>query len=242
MRPRFKRFWLNPTVVTFLPDELANFALWLEGPYETWQDNAFSVDAVLTNDPLGGWKDRSTSLRHATQATAANKPSLLAADKNGLDTVRFDGVDDRLVLASSIALTGDCTIYIVSKSRSVASTNVTYFGGVTTPFVRQNNSTTLQIRNDASTLLGITHGALVTDQWGILVATRSGSSWTRHYNGVADGTGTLAGTITLDRMGCFASTGFINNDFAAALIYTSAHSDLDRGKVTDYLNSRYAIY
>jgi len=70
----------------------------------------FYVDAILWHDASDAssitdtgtftWLDKSVSGYHSTQSTSGNKPVSTPAGLNGLNTVRFDGVDDFLTMAS----------------------------------------------------------------------------------------------------------------------------------------------
>ncbi len=66
-------------------------------------------------DPVTGiWTDTSGNNNHATQGTAASRPSLVANQTaNGSAAVSFDGADDSLNLLSAIPVTSDAAGYTV---------------------------------------------------------------------------------------------------------------------------------
>ena len=73
-------------------------ALWLDAA-----DSAtlFSVTSGSTpsgaDSVVGRWEDKSGNARHITQAANGLRPLRKIAVQNGLDVVRFDGVDDRML-------------------------------------------------------------------------------------------------------------------------------------------------
>jgi hypothetical protein len=79
------------------PLSLSGLQLWLDG-----SDSATLFDAttggslVAVDGGVARWEDKSGYSRHFTQGTSANRPIRKAADINGLDCLRFDGVNDVL--------------------------------------------------------------------------------------------------------------------------------------------------
>lgn len=87
-----------------------------------WKAN----DLVLANnDPVSSWADASGNTRTMLQATGANQPLFKTAIYNGLPTVRYDGTNDTLALASTVALAGAFTLLLVG---AVTLTNSLAFG------------------------------------------------------------------------------------------------------------------
>lgn len=60
-------------------------ALWLDAN----DSNTITLDAGAVSE----WRDKSGNNRHATQATASNRPLLVTGGLNGTDVIRFDGGD-----------------------------------------------------------------------------------------------------------------------------------------------------
>lgn len=94
-------------------------ALWFAGNAadligNVFQDSAGTVQATDT-DPIGFLKDRSNNLYSATQATAANKPTL-ELQANGYYGMRFDGVNDGLVANTSVPARAAHTVIVSAKS------------------------------------------------------------------------------------------------------------------------------
>jgi hypothetical protein len=84
----------------FDPSKLPGLQLWLRADRGLYQDSALTTPAVADGDPVGGWKDQSGQGRHATQATAAARPTLVLGPTGlgGQRALLFDGVDDQLLL------------------------------------------------------------------------------------------------------------------------------------------------
>lgn len=79
---------------------------------------SFVADEVIGSqgDPVGAWPDGSGNGRNATQSTAAAKPTLQRAAYNGHNALRFDGVDDVLVVANTLLpFTNTVTLLAVFK-------------------------------------------------------------------------------------------------------------------------------
>lgn len=74
------------------------------------------VASLADGAAIASWTDASGSGNHATQGTASRRPILVTNDfgPNGRAAVRFDGVDDQLVLPPVV--TGDFTIVVVFRS------------------------------------------------------------------------------------------------------------------------------
>ncbi len=78
------------------------------------------------------WTDESGMTNHATQATAANRPTYRAGVQNGLPVVRFDGTDDRLAYNGAVLVNTDYTIFIVEGRTDPKANNYVLRGSVGT--------------------------------------------------------------------------------------------------------------
>ena len=104
------------------PLDLSGCVLWLDGSQESYANGA----AVPT------WTDRSGNGNHATQATAANRPTYDAVTQG----IKFDGVNDFLVLPVGLFDIGAGSTYIAgfyselaSQRYMLAATDTTSPGG-----------------------------------------------------------------------------------------------------------------
>lgn len=83
----------SPTVNGPAPQSVPNLALWLD---------ASALAGLGDGAPVSSWNDRSGQGHHATQATAASRPTLRTTALNGMPAVRFDGSDDFLALTGAV--------------------------------------------------------------------------------------------------------------------------------------------
>lgn len=112
MNPRL----LRPLATGFNPRQISGLALWLDAADSTtlFQNSDGTTPATSANDPVGYWRDKSGNNRHATQATAGNRPAY-AGSMNGRGVLTFDGTSDRL-LGSVPAITAlPATIIAVAR-------------------------------------------------------------------------------------------------------------------------------
>lgn len=102
--------------------------------------------ALVDGDPVSSFTDRSGNGRHATQATAAKKPTFKTgiAGFNGNPCLQFDGVDD--VLATPAFGLGVFTIIAVWKA---SANGVVYFlknsGGAGAPYLYTSTGMTSEL-------------------------------------------------------------------------------------------------
>jgi len=96
----------SSTTSSFVPTSLAGLELWDDA------SDAASITAAAA--AVSRWADKSGSANDATQATAADQPTLSAASIDGLPAVVFDGTNDSLTLATPLPV-ADVTIAAVVK-------------------------------------------------------------------------------------------------------------------------------
>lgn len=80
---------------------------------------ASSITGLVNGDPVATWPDVSGNARHATQATAAKRPTWVTGVLNGKAVVRFDDVDDGMV--TGLTQTSDFSAWIVYNYRQAAA-------------------------------------------------------------------------------------------------------------------------
>jgi hypothetical protein len=83
---------------------------------------AFWYDATLSTYESGTWHDLSGSGNHASQAAAPQRPSL-ALDGMGRQVLRFDGVDDALLVDTPPDLSAGLTLFVVYRVRTPVDFN-----------------------------------------------------------------------------------------------------------------------
>jgi hypothetical protein len=104
----------------------AGVALWLDAA----DDASF---AYHSGQAVSTWTERSAAALEATSVDADVAPTRVAAALNGRPVVRFDGVDDELVMtgvdAFSEATDGDYTLFLVVRTTTEGSGDIFYAEG-----------------------------------------------------------------------------------------------------------------
>lgn len=78
---------------------------------------AFWYDAMLSTYADGTWHDLSGNTNHAAQPTASQQPSH-TIDEAGRQVLRFDGVNDALLVDTPPDLSGGFTLFVVYRVRT----------------------------------------------------------------------------------------------------------------------------
>jgi len=116
---------MNPRTLrpssTFTPKNISGLALWLDAADGStlFQNSDGTTPATATSDPVGYWRDKSGNNRHATQATAANRPTISATTQNGRRTLALDGSNDMWTAPGGQALKDGATLIAAYFSGSV---------------------------------------------------------------------------------------------------------------------------
>lgn len=236
----------------FLPTHIAGCKLWLRADRGLWQDAARTTPATADGDPIGAWEDLSGNGNHATQSTAAAKPTLKLGVMNGQPVIRFDGVDDWLA-TGNLSLTS-FTIILVFKASAPTSIVYEHSPNVNT--------------NDGNYMLATTAATVAVKRSGLMSAKNLSVNWgndnimriaRQNYEGThASHTLSLNGTVqtltdhTVNNPGTIAANtplylgarGGVSNyatcDFAEMIVYSPALSAEEK-RNERYCGSRYAI-
>lgn len=228
----------------FLPSDISGLVQWLS---DTGSDPA-------------EWPDISTNGYHATQATAAFRPSIQTGILNGRQVRRFDGTNDYLV-ATSLPLTAiSFTVFLVGKHatkpwtgninndlQAYLDTGISGSSGWilnTEPFVAAgrigfaaypSSSSVGRIGADNTYQVlcarRVQGGANSVAINGSITADGNTLNWVRNSVGLYYGAWNNAGTIRR----------YLNGDLAEIIIYDTALSTTDRNNVEAYLSTKYAI-
>jgi hypothetical protein len=246
---------LRPASSGFNPRQISGLALWLDGADAStlFQNSDGTVPATATSDPVGYWGDKSGNARHATQTTAANRPTVSTTTLNGRRTLGFDGSDDRLDIAALD--TTPATVFSVVRHNSGTTT------AARTPYAFSDGASYLHaqfIQSGASQMIGLTHNSsrssFTADKIDVLGAsfllTSSQSSVGGGLVGRVNGSG-LPFTVAVqdaggaNRVGCrfrnSANDQFWNGQIAELLVYQSDLTDAQIARVERYLASRWGI-
>lgn len=196
------------------PAALAGLQAWSECDGDLYQDPGLTAPASV-GDPVGGVPDRSGQGHTGAQATLAMKPTRVAsAFPSGRGGLSFDGVDDRLVLASLGAVfSGNDVPFTVGVAFKVTDTAYrTVFGlgnsATGTPYAMLYSTATGTSlshyrRDDASSSSSVAGPASTANQAQAVVVTfgeMPGVIARTAIDGISEASGALdVGATTLDR-------------------------------------------
>ena len=78
-----------------------------------WLDAADASTVTTVSGAVSQWNDKSGNGRHATQSTAANRPTYPATTLNNISTIEFDGTNDVLTATLSSGLGSSFGVFAV---------------------------------------------------------------------------------------------------------------------------------
>ncbi len=218
------------------PDDINGLSLWLHGNL-----------ALDDSDEVATWTDNSPDGNNATQGTAANRPIYKLGEVNGLDIVRFSGLNDadRLDGTLDAALAQEGTFFIVARETSLETSGYLFSFD----------------NDDAPFDLGFGFGGNSIEQWdgssAIEIGTISDSVFNiyalrKSATGPATATwknGTAGGTRVSSKNSTSANF-FIGNDsggnpydgdIAEIIVYDTALSTANLNNVGNYLETKYGL-
>lgn len=218
-----------------------------------WWDAAAAYMTKDGSNYVSQWSDRSSSARHATQATGANQPLWVSsvAALNNLPAVRFDGSNDQIDFTGT-GLSA-FTVFVVKAEaapRSTYSGALDWSGAGMLGFglVSQAANTTyelphLTVRN-GTTETGNHKATATYTAPSASARLQVWSSTPKYYEGgvedtVAAGDSSYGGNGIRCSLG--RSYGYWHGDLGEVLVYNAVLSADDRADVTDYLKTKYGI-
>ena len=250
------------------PAQIPNLGLWLDASDSStlFQNSNGTTPAILNNDPVGYWGDKSDNPRNFANTVNSRRPLLKLATQNGRNTVFFDGVNDVLVRNSFMYNAEAVTIFIASRTSAPTSTftNRALIGEVSassdrycpifsrgsnpdynqlTAFINIGGTTQLPATNQFGT-------AFNTNVFNIITAIDSGSSYTGFVNGVNGGTVAYtrppSSSFTTAGLGSqITSAGDPANEMESnmceVIVYTRALTTSERESVENYLKNKWGI-
>ena len=233
--------------------------LWLDAADgDTLFDATSGGNLVSTNgSAVKRWEDKSGNSKHATEATAA--PILAVAEKNGFNALNFATIKYLTCTFSSKTFTAQ-TIFVVLKfststpsfgrafTQSIVNDNDYLISGHYIPLLR--NATNNQISSYAGagsrSLVSATNAT-----WYIARARHSGSALTVKLN-ASEGSSyshTLNRSFSVYRIGAsyLGPSGGIdqslwNSLISEVIVYDKSLTDSESDLVSNYLNSKWAVY
>ena len=245
----------------FTPASIAGLDLWLDAAdSNTLFDEASGGNYVTTNgSAVKRWEDKSGGGRHASCAGhTAIFPTLTTAGKNGKNVINF--ATSKYLTSSFAGVTYTAqTSFIVFQFLSGALS----FGRALTQAVNLasndfigdhyiqvvRNSTNNQFCSFAGNQVVSTVSA-TPDQYYIARSRHTGSNLTLKLNS-SEGSSfahTLNFNFSVFRIGSFIpanalpANSFINSPVAEVIIYRKSLTDAESDLVTNYLNSKWAVY
>jgi hypothetical protein len=123
MSPRL----LRPRATGFNPKSIPGLVGWWDAAdLSTLNQNSNGTTSVsATNDPIGSWKDKSSSGNDIIQATANNRPVYDSAGTNGKPAVLFDGLNDVLRRTPSATIGSNAvtaiSVYVLRNAGTFAT-------------------------------------------------------------------------------------------------------------------------
>lgn len=213
----------------FLPSDIANQEFWYRG------DDTIDVGGVVQT-----WTDKSGKGRHATQGTAASRPTPVT--RAGQRALSFDG-GDQLVATFAGALTQPTTIYPVWEATAISGVQVLLDGndGTNRNFIYAT-ATGPAVRAGAPTELA--GGAPSAGQIyaSCFVVNGATSALYGRSDFVTAGATGNAGAAVLDGLtlgASNASTLRLTGYLWEVIGYSGAHDAATRKLIGDYLTARY---
>jgi len=162
-----------------------------------WFSTMESGSVILDGTTASQWSDISGNNRHATQATKAYQPTYTPDGLNGKPVLTFDGVNDRLVTASTtLGITNSASLIVVAQlsSRTPPEQGIAGSDSLTNRFgffITGSNT----MRWNPITVDSIETPSVTGAQ--ILVGTAQSGNSALFRNGTSMATGTAA-TVTMD--------------------------------------------
>jgi hypothetical protein len=222
---------MNLTSTLFNPATLSGLQVWCRP--ESLGANGTAVS---------GWTNEGNSGSNLTQGTTANQPTVATGVIDGLSAVLFDGAND--YLGTTLAADITRTVFIVAKQAvgSAGDAWLMQFGSANA-IVRSNaGASWTWDRNQA--LADVTIGGTTTN-WNLIelkfTSTAQMDTWLNSASHQTFDPDDSFNTTNI-QIGANASgsgTQPFHGWVAEMLVYDSALSDADRGKVEGYLSHKY---
>ena len=246
---------------TFNPSRISNLDLWLDAADgDTLFDETSGGNFVTTNGgSVKRWGDKSGGGRHASCAGhTAIFPTLTTAGKNGKNVINFATSKYLTCSFTGVTYTAQ-TSFIVFQFLSAALTNARALTQATSLQGNDfNGNHYIQIMRNASNnqFSSFASGGFVSSvsatqgQYYIARSRHTGSNLTLKLNS-SEGSSfahTLNFNFSVFRIGSFVPANllpvnsFINSPVAEVIIYRKSLTDAESDLVTNYLNSKWAVY
>ena len=223
-----------------------------------WLDAADSSTITLNGNNVSQWNDKSGNGRNATQSTAANQPTYLSSEINGLAALDWDGSNDSMTISggntklqSVLSQNNTNSVAMVIKPDLVSNLPVLFHEPTNTfQFLIELNSSAGiywgQSTNAYRTYTSGAFGAVNTPSFFVLVKT--GSTIGDAYlsgNLISTYTGNFGSTPTMTAdilLGSFSTSSYnYNGKFAEIIVATTSWDTDTRQKVEGYLAHKWGL-
>ncbi|MBV1853609.1 M4 family metallopeptidase [Catellatospora tritici] len=202
------------------------------------------ADAGVTSSGglVSNWTDQSGTGHHASMTVAARQPSLASGVVNGKPVIRFGGSQSlSLVTINPSAF----TVFVVGKNSKTTESYSMILGPG-----GNNANNQLRWENGTQALVYGSNGIPATTS--TIGNTRVFHDLVIRYDGATlkvyrDGTlytstpVAASGGWSINQIGAYYSSAYMQGDLAELLVYSSALSDTDRVSTQNYLKSKYAL-
>lgn len=227
-----------PTVTTDVPFPTANLEAWYK---------ADAITGLTDGDLLTAWPDSSGNGYDTNQPFSTHAPAYKTGIANGKPVVRFSSARGDGVRSSAPTSAADQTLFAVVRPTGTSGTPVIRNPDVAALQLRLSSGKADLVRSGVA-IIGTGATTLSTSNFTIICAAySSATSWAIYLNGTADGSGSTAVTLTsggvtngVGSEGIFGGNPF-DGDIAELITYSTVLGSTDRGTVTSYLQTKYAI-
>lgn len=227
-----------PTVTTDVPLPTANIEVWYK---------ADAITGLNDGDLLTAWPDSSGNGYVTNQPFSTHAPAYKTGIANGKPVVRFSSARGDGVRSSAPTSAANQTLFAVVRPTGTSGTPVIRCPDVAALLLRLSSGKADLVRSGVS-IIGTGATTLSTSNFTIICATySSATSWAIYLNGTADASGSTAVTLTsggvtngVGAEGIFGGNPF-DGDIAELITYSAVLGSTDRGTVTSYLQTKYAI-
>jgi hypothetical protein len=234
---------LRPRQTGFNPASIAGLIAWYDAAdTKTLGPTSSGVGTVSNNGPVKYLQDKSGSGLHLTQTGADSvAPTFLSSSQNGLPALSFDG-GDQISRASSEAMTGPFTLFIVAKANATGTTRACGVGPTRSigPFATSNTQWGFFVADSGVKSFNVSATAASV----LAITCTSGLAVVLYGNGTQAESGT-AGTLTPSgfSLGADQASGAstINGLIYECLSYNSVLSSSSRKAVEKYLGKKWGI-
>jgi hypothetical protein len=224
----------------FNPASISGLALWLDGTTGLFDATSGGNPVTTDGSAIARWEDRSVNARHATQATALDRPVLKTGIKNGKNIVRFNATNGLslpvIVSTDATPIWVFCVNYISSSFPFRNTLNINQFA-----YFYIDSGSKLAIGRQFST--DEVQATYSIDNWAVLggFSERSGGNTNTkiRINQIETSrTTTSTGGTVFNLLGGFTHIG----DIAEILVYNSSLSTEAILLIEKYLNNKWSVF